>query len=266
MITGKQYANEVLRLANVKPQPGYIWGTSGQIWRQVDQTALTNKYNSNPKKYADLKLGVEYGSKWLGHIVYDCSGLTSKAAKNLGLSYCHGSNSSWKKDCEYKGELKKGMSLPEGAWVYTGTSENDHPHIGTYTGDGWVTEAQGTKTGVTKTKLTNNKWKWWGLGKGMSFDFIPGQTVNPVVAPNPTPTQPITPVKESKKRPTIRRGDRGGAVRELQSLLAKNGSSLAIDGIFGPGTQSAVRAFQFRNGLVVDGIVGPKTWAALLKT
>ena len=58
---------------------------------------------------------------------------------------------------------------------------------------------------------------------------------------------------------------KGDEVRVLQTLLAKDGSTLEIDGIFGVGTQSAVKSFQKRHKLVVDGIVGPKTWAELEK-
>ncbi|HEX2053990.1 MAG TPA: glycoside hydrolase family protein, partial [Actinomycetota bacterium] len=36
-----------------------------------------------------------------------------------------------------------------------------------------------------------------------------------------------------------------------------------VDGVFGKGTEDAVRLLQTRHGLPADGIVGPKTWAAL---
>ena len=65
--------------------------------------------------------------------------------------------------------------------------------------------------------------------------------------------------------PTLRRGARGELVTQLQDLLYKDGFPLAIDGIFGPKTQAAVKSFQRKYSLVVDGIVGPKTWGELLK-
>ena len=37
------------------------------------------------------------------------------------------------------------------------------------------------------------------------------------------------------------------------------GLRLAVDGILGPATKSAIRGFQQQNGLAVDGIVGPAT-------
>ncbi len=55
----------------------------------------------------------------------------------------------------------------------------------------------------------------------------------------------------------------GANVRELQTLLNEHGVACDVDGIFGPATDAAVRAFQEASGLAVDGIAGPKTWEAL---
>jgi hypothetical protein len=48
-----------------------------------------------------------------------------------------------------------------------------------------------------------------------------------------------------------------------QSLNQIRGLQLAVDGVDGPQTRSAVRSFQQQRGLTVDGIVGPITEAAM---
>jgi peptidoglycan hydrolase-like protein with peptidoglycan-binding domain len=65
-------------------------------------------------------------------------------------------------------------------------------------------------------------------------------------------------------QPTIRLGATGEPVRRLQRALRRTPNlSIAVDGVFGSKTESAVKDFQEGAGLVVDGIVGPLTWAAL---
>ena len=62
----------------------------------------------------------------------------------------------------------------------------------------------------------------------------------------------------------LNKGDRGDDVSEAQSVLEDEGYyDYAVDGIYGPITDSAVRSFQRDQGLVVDGIIGPNTRAAL---
>lgn len=62
----------------------------------------------------------------------------------------------------------------------------------------------------------------------------------------------------------LRRGQRGDAVEQLQrALRAIDFYHLGIDGVFGTGTEQAVRAFQRANKLVVDGLVGKNTFAKL---
>jgi len=55
----------------------------------------------------------------------------------------------------------------------------------------------------------------------------------------------------------------GTDVRRLQELLSQAGFPVAVDGIRGPKTDAAVKAFQKSRGLTVDGIAGPATLAAL---
>lgn len=55
-------------------------------------------------------------------------------------------------------------------------------------------------------------------------------------------------------------GAKGDAVKQLQARLLELGYDAGTpDGIFGRGTQNAVRAFQRRNGLTADGQAGPLT-------
>lgn len=61
----------------------------------------------------------------------------------------------------------------------------------------------------------------------------------------------------------LKKGSRGNDVRWLQYELTSRGYALVCDGIFGPKTDEAVRAFQADNGLVPDGIAGPLTRAKL---
>lgn len=59
---------------------------------------------------------------------------------------------------------------------------------------------------------------------------------------------------------TLRKGDRGDEVKELQKILnLKYNSGIKVDGIFGAKTEEAVKAVQLKMGLKVDGIVGVNT-------
>lgn len=62
---------------------------------------------------------------------------------------------------------------------------------------------------------------------------------------------------------TLDRGDRGPDVERVQRALRELGFDIVADGVFGPGTERAVREFQSNRGLVADGRVGPNTLAAL---
>ena len=65
--------------------------------------------------------------------------------------------------------------------------------------------------------------------------------------------------------PTLAEGYTGGCINQLQTELnTDNGTSMTVDGIFGPDTTKAVELFQQNHNIVpADGIVGPQTKAAL---
>ena len=53
-------------------------------------------------------------------------------------------------------------------------------------------------------------------------------------------------------------GSRGSQVKLLQEKLG-----LGNDGIFGRGTERAVKEWQSKNGLTADGLVGNGTWSKM---
>lgn len=119
-------------------------------------------------------------------------------------------------------------------------------------------------------------------------NWVPCETANETVTPKTLPIneiQEIFDMKQLKKiaaavliaamlglllpqlgvnAEALKRGSRGDLVRQLQTRLRSWGYySGTVDGVYGAKTESAVRAFQKRNGLTADGIVGQKTAAAL---
>ncbi len=61
--------------------------------------------------------------------------------------------------------------------------------------------------------------------------------------------------------PTLKKGSKGQAVKDLQEALNTLGFDAGkVDGIFGPATERAVKKFQSSVGIDADGIVGRVTW------
>jgi peptidoglycan hydrolase-like protein with peptidoglycan-binding domain len=76
--------------------------------------------------------------------------------------------------------------------------------------------------------------------------------------------------KAEANNPPLLRGSQGSGVAILQDLLADLGFVLpktlsrgTADGIFGPETEAAVKAFQKQKSLKADGIAGRMTLGAL---
>jgi lysozyme len=61
----------------------------------------------------------------------------------------------------------------------------------------------------------------------------------------------------------LRSGVDGDDVRVAQRRLKERGWRIAVDGSFGPKTDTVIRKFQTEKTLAVDGVVGPTTWQTL---
>ena len=133
-------------------------------------------------------------------------------------------------------------------------------------------------TGRAHTPVTDTRRAATGLGGaavlgtvlvGTAFAGTPAEAAP--AAPAPAPATQTAPAAPSTTAPTtalqssekLRWGSRGDAVSDLQSALNNNGANLAVDGVFGPLTDSAVKDYQRSNGLLVDGVVGPETRGSL---
>ena len=105
---------------------------------------------------------------------------------------------------------------------------------------------------------TNSNGRW-GMASGYTYR---GCIINPSIKDNKKEET----VKEKQKyggtlpSKTLKKGSKGDQVKYLQKFLNWYGNyKLAVDGIFGAATDSAVRKFQIEQNLDPDGIVGPLT-------
>lgn len=210
---------------------GYIWGKRGQVWTQANQNAATRE------------MTVQYGQKWVGRKVADCSGMFVWAYKRFGASIYHGSDTIWRKYTSMTGRVEGTLSIRPGTAVFMET-DGKRTHIGLYVGDGKCIEAQGTRTGVVESDIS--RWDEWGMLTDVDYEGVAADEIRVAL-------------------PTLRRGDEGAAVKELQTLLNADSryGGLEVDGVYGRATMASVRAFQGDNGLTPDGICGPLTWAKL---
>ena len=127
-------------------------------------------------------------------------------------------------------------------------------HVGYTVGGGYAVEWKGYAYGCVKTKIAGRGWTHW-----YKLPFIQYEGSTGKVTP---PTSEVTLGSRLLKR------DMSGAdVKALQELLLQLGYSLpkhGADSEYGVETESAVKAFQTKEGLEVDGKYGDKTHAALM--
>src|SRR5580765_3134683 len=95
---------------------------------------------------------------------------------------------------------------------------------------------------------------------GFSSSSAPTVQSNTTPTTLPTTTSITTTVTVKVPTTPLQLNDTGPQVKLLQAALKQlNFYTGAVDGSFGPATQSAVQQFQSANGLSPDGVVGPQT-------
>lgn len=213
---------------------GYILGTSGQIWTEAKQKEIEKKYKSDPVKYADYKLAAEKGRKWIGRKVSDCSGLVKWALNQNGSTCPHGSNSIWRQSLSSKGAIEKDTKIAPGEVVLKCRNGSDYYHIGVYIGNGLVVEAQGTNTGVVKSKLSS--WGYHGKLKAVDYDG----------------NSPAAPVKEPSKENDLPMGE--------YKVTAQNGKNVRIRK--GPSTNANI-VYEVPVGSEVKVLASSEGWATV---
>ena len=178
----------------------------------------------------------------VGCRMYDCRGFTRWLLQQVGLDIAGGgATSQWnnKNNWVVKGEKKDlPPSLVACVFMKVGDRMN---HTGMHLGNGEIIHcANGVQTG----KISQRGWTHFAVPKGLYDELTP----MPVV------------------KPTLHKGSKGEAVKELQERLITleyDVGATGADGIFGKNTRAGVMKFQAEHGLVVDGIVGIMTWGKL---
>lgn len=226
---------------------------------------LEGKTKQYPTHYTDKREATYRKHIQQGKIATDCNGLIEGYAweengviKRQRNDIPDRSASGMYNAARYKGKISDGMPEIPGLLVWTETKA----HVGVYVGNGYVVEARGFSYGVPKSVMGNRNFKFWGDYAYIDYT----QEEFELMKAASKSTKSVSAAKQPSSSSTLRKGDKGSAVKEMQNLLLKHGYSLpqhGADGEFGDETLAAVKAFQSAKGLSVDGIVGTNTWAAL---
>ena len=173
---------------------------------------------------------------------FDCRGFTYYWLKQVYGWTLHGAGatSQWNTASNWKA---KGpiSTIPEDTLVCLFVQKGKTME---HTGFGFRGQTVECSVNVQHFDKRNRKWTHWAVP--MCIDQEPSPT-------------PIT-------KPTLRQGDSGPYVAEMQQELIACGydvGTTGADGKFGKNTRSALIAFQTNKGLTADGVCGPKTWEEL---
>lgn len=237
----------------------YVYGT----WGQLCTPALRKKYvgyNPSQKKKTYNRCQVLrakdpkpscYGCKFQGDLAFDCRGFTWWLLQQAGITISGQSVATQWSTAANWAERGDATAMPDlVCCVFIREKDGKWSHTGMHVGGGEIIHCSGE---VKRDRIGGKRaWSHYAIPAGLYT------------------TAEIE--KAHKERGlfmrTLKKGSQGEDVRALQEMLtamgydvgAKNGKA---DGIFGPKTETAVKAFQSRNGLAATGIADPETLDAI---
>lgn len=191
---------------------GYIMGTAGILWTADKQATTENE------------MAIQYGEKWIGHMVADCSGLFVWAFRQLGGSIYHGSNTIWNKYLTAKGKLTNGQRsdgkpIRPGTAVFL-TKGDDRHHIGLYIGNGKCIEAKGTRYGVIESNITH--WDEWGELKDVDYMDTPIEPIYKAKVHVDTNPEPVRLRSQPTTKATVIAEIQQGVIVEVLGTVSQN--------------------------------------------
>ena len=212
-----------------------LWGANPKIYVEAFHDGLVIAAGTSKLKNADGSLG------GVGYYV-------DIRSKINGTFYVH----RYAHMVENSLKVKKGQKVEAGTILgimgNTGASAGRHLHFEINKGRVWRWTSDGSGF-VNPLEFVKNTIEAYNLQKSI-----------PQATPEDAPLVPAPPVEKPKQKTetVLKLGSKGPAVRRLQRALKLN-----QDGQFGPLTETAVKAFQKKNGLTETGTVDSSLSAKL---
>lgn len=213
-ITGKQIADFAISCLG---HP-YMYGVNGL---RITEALIQQKRRQYPTKFSDKKIA--YLRTKIGQIAYQCNSFLTLP---LGVEK---TANGWLANAAQCGSIS---TIPE----MLGVSVHYNGHVGIYIGNGYVVEARGTYYGVVKTRVDERPWKEWAMQPNVAYNTMESEDDFMIVCKRGD-------IDSAGAMPYVKAIQKG--LLALGYVMKNNsGSVFGADGIFGEGTQNAVRQFK----------------------
>ena len=255
-VTKEQATNAVIKVA--QDEVGYLEKKSNA---QLDSKTANAGYNNYTKYWRDIKPSYQtepWCAIFISWIFMKAFGLAmaKKLLKHWPYVYCPTLGTLFTKNANPKvGDIV--IFYRSGEFKHTGL-------VTKVQGDKFWT-IEGNTSGASGIVANGGgvcvKSYYNSQLPGTKFCTPDYSLVTSIVSGNSSTSTPATTPTNTKNYLTV--GDKGDAVKTLQTKLNKVGYKLNVDGDYGSATKAAVTSFQKKYNLEVDGVAGKNTIAKL---